>query len=54
MSFNTSHVPGFANKPFQRAYYSKKNTSENEKSFLYLLPLWRNGRVVECGSLENC
>ena len=24
------------------------------KSFIYLHPLRRNGRVVECGSLENC
>lgn len=25
-----------------------------KKSFLYLHPLRRNGRVVDCGSLENC
>ena len=27
--------------------------SHNVKSILYLQPYWRNGRVVECTSLEN-
>ncbi len=32
---------------------TKKGFTE-PKNVLYLHPLWRNGRVVECGSLENC
>ncbi len=32
----------------------RKNLWLHQKGFYICIRNWRNGRVVECGSLENC
>jgi hypothetical protein len=44
-------------KIYPKLYYAKYNNQANInyvlKNYFLYLHVWRNGRVVECGGLEN-